>query len=123
MYIYINQGWRPCTKLATARGKVLIEYEMPNGTTCLRELPEEQYIKANGSIYWENYRHGRTISYGSVPKYWVRAMVEAGTEKSLLFNPQQVYPTKWKQYLDRYYDLIDKIIEEQYWQMTSTTEQ
>lgn len=86
MYIEINQGLRPYTELARTRGKILIEYEMPNGTTALLVFRESCYEDAIHLSWWRS----KAQSYGTLPYYWVKAMIEAETLEDMLMLPQRV---------------------------------
>lgn len=74
--LFRNQGMREAFVLAMETGLALVEYEMPAGTTALNVIPvdENGYMEPrDGSTYY-------AVSYRSVPKHWLKAMIEAGTE-------------------------------------------
>lgn len=71
--VVINQGTREALVLARLPdGSLLVEYEMPKGTTGLQEIR---------GIYT------RGLGYRALPVYWLRAVVAGG--QSWIANPQQ----------------------------------
>lgn len=74
MQLFVNQGYRDATILATLDHLDLMEYEMPNGTTALQ-------IVQHGADF------GRSVSYRALPKRWQRALIEQGA--TWIGNPQQ----------------------------------
>jgi hypothetical protein len=98
--LWVNQGWRDSTELARVGDKVLIEYYM-NDTSALRVVDASKWDSNEGYII------GRSMSYASIPYYWVKAIVDAGT-KWLEFEPQQM---SWERQADarrRYDKLVNK---------------
>ena len=89
--IYANQGYREFVTLATVDDKVLIEYEMPQGTSALKVIPLWQYDQYLGpesrTLYTSDYKG---IPYSRIPQYWVNAMVAEGTQDDMIFYPQQL---------------------------------
>lgn len=69
--IYSNQAMRDGYVIAIEQGKILIEYEMPAGTSSLVEISVDSDLRLSG----EN----RTHSYNAVPKHWLAAIRDAGT--------------------------------------------
>src|SRR5512142_1522686 len=67
--IWVNQQWRETYVLATHGNQALLEYEMPNGTSALRVVPINQPDA-----------HGKSVSYHSVPTYWLEEMVKEDIE-------------------------------------------
>jgi hypothetical protein len=65
-----NQGEREAYVLATIGDSVLVEYFMPNGTTALRVMKVLGLRQLDHS----------SISYAAVPKRWINAMYEQGTD-------------------------------------------
>lgn len=75
--VFVNQGARPATCLATIGIQALIEYTMPAGKTALQVI----------DIRTEEPTPGRSVSYFSLPTKWLRAIVRAGMDWD--GNPQQ----------------------------------
>jgi hypothetical protein len=70
-----NQGEREALVLAVRGDKMLVEYEMPAGSTALRLLSVEGNDR------------GRPIPYRNVSVVWLKAIVEAG--QTWTGKPQQ----------------------------------
>ena len=64
-----NQGEREAEGLATSGNQMLVEYLMPNGTSALRII----------TVCGRRFIDQRSVPYRNVPKKWVRAMHEQGT--------------------------------------------
>jgi hypothetical protein len=116
--VWANQGWRDCTELARIGDEVLVEYEMPNGTTALRvislahytrftteaRIAEEQGVGSRAARQIEAKdleaaaTQGRSVSYTKLPKRWVRAMHDAGTTEwiGLAQGYPKVRVSDWK---------------------------
>ena len=107
-HIHANHGDRPFIELAQANGKVLIEYEMPNGTSCLKAIPRTDYKDhlegCQGLFAWKY----DSVSYGNIPQYWVDAMVENHTERDMIFYPQQLKQGQLDDYLDKFNKQVAK---------------
>lgn len=71
-----NQANREADVLAVIGEEVLIEYEMP-GTTNGRETSSLRVIKQIGILEYGAYK---SYSYRNLPKRWINAMHEQGTE-------------------------------------------
>lgn len=69
--IDVNQGSRTACIVAILSDKFLYEYEMPNGTTCLRNHKD------------------KPISYRNLPDKWVKAISEQYGILNLVCEPQQ----------------------------------
>jgi hypothetical protein len=78
MVFWVNQGSRDARVLAVRGAKMLIEYEMPDGTTALRMLSSQGYGDST------------SISYYRVTGPWLQHMQAAGIE--WLGRPQQTRP-------------------------------
>ena len=63
MTLFINQGERDALVLGTIDELMIVEYEMPNGTTALQILKNEKSVS-----------YGRSVSYASCPKKWLKAI-------------------------------------------------
>lgn len=63
MTLFINQGERDVWVLGTIDNQMIVEYEMPSGTTAMQMLKNE---KGAGHI--------RSVSYTSCPKKWIQAI-------------------------------------------------
>lgn len=107
-HIYANQGYRRFVELATHEEKVLIEYEMPNGTSCLKVIPAADYERhlsgegfAPGTFDLDAWKY-KGVTYGQIPLYWVVAMVEEGTQDDMIFYPQQLKWGKYDDYVAKY---------------------
>jgi len=61
--LFRNQGDRDAWVLGTLGDQMIIEYEMPSGTTALNIL-----MNRNGADYV------RSVSYTSCPKIWIKAI-------------------------------------------------
>ena len=74
--VFINQGDREACVLAAIGDEVLVEYEMPSGSTALyaahRETPETPK---------------RSVSYRTLPRKWRQAIIAAG--QGWIGRPQQ----------------------------------
>jgi hypothetical protein len=66
VWIHVNRGWREAVVLAVLDGKALLEYEMPNGSTALRVVPQD----TDDEMWYRN------VSYRSLPKKWLRVLIE-----------------------------------------------
>ena len=64
--IEVNQALREGTVLAVVNGTLLVEYQMPKGTTGL------QFVNAQG--------HQKGASYTSLSRVWLQAIVDGGQE-------------------------------------------
>jgi len=76
IYVWQNQGHRQATVLACLDGQMLVEYQMPRGTT--------------GLMIFHNQvpgYHVDNVTYKGLPKRWIAAMQSAGT--SWIGQPQQ----------------------------------
>lgn len=63
VHLWVNQGMREGVVLGVCHDMMIVEYEMPAGSTALNVLPKD------GRQNW-----GRAISYKSCPKYWLEAI-------------------------------------------------
>lgn len=128
-YLIVNQGYRPAGWLAEVNGKHLYEYEMPGWTSALVELKVCDKCGGSGQLavgrldragrqtrrctkygcWGKGYIQLRTISYARLPRYWIEALVAAGNESDLLFNPQQTIPSHWKVGNDRFWKIVEGI--------------
>ena len=81
-YIWVNQGWRLSTVLATIGDEALLEYEMPNGSTALRIVPRsvEHPINLRPQEY-------RNVSYRKLSRKWLKVMVDC--QMDWIGMPQQ----------------------------------
>lgn len=68
---FINQGDRECVVIAENGTKFLYEYEMPNGTSCVRN------------------EKNRPIPYLSLPAFWLRLIEDQFGLQNLICQPQQ----------------------------------
>ncbi len=68
--VYVNQAERDATVLAVRGSKVLIEYEMPRGTTAMLVMDGR----------FGDLRGRSNVAYSTIPQYWIDAMHKAGTE-------------------------------------------
>lgn len=66
--IWVNQGYRDAFTLAVIGDEALIEYVMPRGSQALRIVD---------AFTWEGCK---TVSYRAVPRKWLQAMEEEGTQ-------------------------------------------
>lgn len=71
--IFVNQGTRPGVVLATTSHQYLVEYTMPKGSTALQ-------------VFTVGVRGGKTVSYRTLPKHWLQAIVDGGQD--WIANPQ-----------------------------------
>jgi hypothetical protein len=107
--VHANQGWREATTLAQLGEEVLVEYEMPAGTTALRQIDLTHYrLHLAEALDLENLRveirrdwtkreevkqltldieqayitatQGRSISYTACPKRWIKELNRTGIE-------------------------------------------
>jgi len=67
--IWINQGFRDAVVLATVGEQMIVEYEMPAGTTALVRMDNLPCVQS-----------GKSVSYRSCPKKWVSAISEQSGE-------------------------------------------
>ena len=96
--IYANQNFRPATWLAELEdGRNLFEYEMPGGSSALRTIRDCETCHGTGRKdgreckrlgCYDGYLELRTISYSTLPRYWIAAIVAAGNQNELIFEPQ-----------------------------------
>lgn len=72
----INQGSRTCTVIAVdeASGNYLYEYEMPEGSTAIRN------------------QHGRPVGYKDLSLHWLRLIEDQFGIDNLIARPQQGWP-------------------------------
>ena len=63
MTLFVNQGERDACVLGTIDDHMIVEYEMPSGTTAMQILKND-----NGAD------HVRSVSYTSCPKIWIQAI-------------------------------------------------
>jgi len=68
--VYSNQAMRDGWVLAVIGDEILIEYEMPAGTTAMLKF----------TVLGGKLRHMRNVSYRDCPKKWLAAIREAGME-------------------------------------------
>lgn len=83
--VWANQGRRRAECLARIGTKALMEYEMPAGRTFLAELD-----LTRPQHYGEGYR---SISYRTVPKYWLKAMRDDVLD-AITDEARKVFPGK-----------------------------
>lgn len=69
--IYVNQGERDAVIVAVLGDRYLYEYEMPNGSTCLRNEKD------------------RPVSYRAISDKWLDAIEEQYGVQNLQCRPQQ----------------------------------
>ena len=62
MQVFVNQGWRDAMVLGVDEGMMIVEYEMPAGTTAMLLMPRD------GSY------QGKSVSYRTCPKKWINAI-------------------------------------------------
>lgn len=67
--VYVNQAEREATVLAVIDDEILIEYEMPAGTSALLKFN----VSPGGEL-----RNQVNYSYHKVPQKWTMAILEAG---------------------------------------------
>lgn len=77
--VYANQNYRPGHVLATTDVDVLIEYEMPNGTSALRLARP-----AGGKLLRE-----RSVSHAALPKIWRDLIRQQGYSHLWIGNGQR----------------------------------
>ena len=65
MTLFVNQGERDACVLGTIDDHMIVEYEMPSGTTALQILNNEK-----GAFFV------RSVSYTSCPKIWIQAIID-----------------------------------------------
>ena len=107
--IYANNGYREFMTLATVDDKVLIEYEMPEGTSVLKVIPKARYDQHLGPERSTLYaRAERGMPYSQIPQYWVNAMVAMGVQDDLIFYPQKASYGQLVDYRARYQHQIEK---------------
>lgn len=70
MEVYSNQADREATVLAVIGDEILVEYEMPAGSTAML-----QFTVLGGEL-----RKRKNVAYNTCPKRWIAAMVEQGME-------------------------------------------
>jgi hypothetical protein len=70
--LFRNQGMREGVVLAVIGDKILVEYEMPNGSTSLNIILQQNADKPE----WG----GKTVAYKSIPRKWLQAIVDAGMD-------------------------------------------
>ena len=68
MSVFVNQAERDAYVLAVIGDDILIEYEMPAGTSAL-----VQYAVVEGKVSWPS----RNYSYNAVPKRWLKPIRDA----------------------------------------------
>jgi len=66
IYIWVNQGERGAWVLGTLEDQIIVEYEMPSGTTALRILQNADYVN--------EHKFGKGVGYKSCPKKWIQAI-------------------------------------------------
>ena len=71
MTLFVNQGERDACVLGTIDDHMIVEYEMPSGTTAMQILKNE---KSAGDGYCRAFSHVRSVSYTSCPKIWIQAI-------------------------------------------------
>ncbi len=76
--VFINQGYRAAMVLAVLHSRALLEYEMPEGSTALRETDATMRRRIDLT------HHDRTLPYRTLPRRWIRAIVDQGTADQLL---------------------------------------
>lgn len=67
----INQGNRDCVVVAVDGTKLLYEYEMPNGTSAIRN------------------ERGKPVPYRALSRFWLRLIEDDYGIDNLIANPQQ----------------------------------
>jgi len=78
MKIFVNQGWRDADELAHIGDQILVEYEMPNGSTALRIYEGKKW---------------KPLSYRRIPRKWATELRE--NEIRLIGQPQQMNKRDW----------------------------
>lgn len=73
---FINQSMRDCVVIAENGTKFLYEYEMPNGTSCIRNELD------------------KPVPYKRLSRFWLRLIEDQYGLDNLLANPQQGYPKR-----------------------------
>jgi hypothetical protein len=73
----VNQGFRPAHVLAIIGDEVLVEYEMPRGSTALRIIQNgDDAMDEDGYSSGQTYKN---VSYDRLPLRWLEALVSSGT--------------------------------------------
>jgi hypothetical protein len=77
----INHGDRPARCLAIRHGRILLEYEMPGGSTALQILtPTVGQLIANDTITTTRLYGIHSVGYYDLSTRWLRAIAEAEQE-------------------------------------------
>jgi hypothetical protein len=126
--LYVNHNQRDAHLMAELDdGRQLYEYDMPGGTSGLIELTVCDQCdgigvsgpNAPGPLDYcpicggTGFTSRRTISYPTLPIYWIRAMLDAGNGlPNMAFNPQRTpYPAIVRAKY-RFHDIADAIDQE-----------
>jgi hypothetical protein len=130
--LHVNQADRAAWWLAELEdGRNLYEYEMPAGSTALKVVRDCVNCDGTGRVdgancrqpgcYGNGYIASKGPSYSAIPRYWVAAIVDAGNENNLVFEPQQQTAEQWRAAKDRFFELVDDVKQTDKW-MEDTAE-
>jgi hypothetical protein len=90
--VFVNQGMRDAIVLGVIDDEMIIEYEMPAGTTAMLVLPRDNNSQSCG----------KSVSYRTCPKKWIKAIFHGTgwwTGRSQTGNEYPFPPMKEKRYV------------------------